>query len=168
VTKQKAGIRNEIPVRQITPLGFVIVDRRQSEPTGVANSRKSRARLNFCANLPVALSLTAPANYAPQRTALPGRRWALRWQALCVTEQKSPIRNETPLRQITPFWSVIVDQRQSESAEVANSRWSRARLNFCANLPVALSLTATANKAPQRTARGAPPLGFALAGAVCD
>jgi hypothetical protein len=29
---------------------------------------------------------------------------------------------------------------------------------------VALSLTATANKAPQRTARGAPPLGFALGG----
>jgi hypothetical protein len=78
VTEQKRRIRNETPARQITAFRFVIVDCRQSEPADVANSRWSRAHLNFCANLPVALSLTAPANYAPQRTALPGRRWALR------------------------------------------------------------------------------------------
>jgi hypothetical protein len=88
----------------------------------------------------------------------------LRWQAQCVTKQKAGIRNETPVRQITPLGFVIVDRRQSEPTGVANSRKSRARLNFCANLLLALSLTATANKAPQRTARGAPSLGFALDG----
>jgi hypothetical protein len=86
----------------------------------------------------------------------------LRWQALCVIEQKSRIRNETPVRQITAVGFVIIDWRQWEPPDVANPRWSRARFNFCANLLLALSLTASANYSPQRTARGAPPLGFAF------